>query len=115
MQSDSTPKTEFLNIAPEWTFLVSHESGFKYDSISGKTMLVHAELTELRMPQVTPQNHTRARKKRQGARLVENDNKNALPYTGTLSMIQRVLSEIFSGLLDSDQLPLELPCLRRMV
>ena len=62
VQSDSTPKTEFLNIAPEWTFLVSHESGFRYDSISRKTTLIHAEVTELRMPQVTPQNHTRAQK-----------------------------------------------------
>ena len=61
-ESDSTQKTEFLNIAPEWTFLVSHESGFKYDSISRKNTLIHAELTELRMPQVTPQNHTRAQK-----------------------------------------------------
>ena len=64
MQSDSTPKTEFLNIAPEWTFLVSHESGFKYDSISRKTTLIHAEMTEIRMTQVTPQNHTRAKSAR---------------------------------------------------
>ena len=62
VQSDSTPKTEFLNIAPEWSLLVSYESDFKNDSISRGTTLIHAKLTELRMSQVTPQNHTRVQK-----------------------------------------------------
>ena len=55
-------KNGFLKSAPHHTFLVSYESGCTYDSISQKTTLIHAEMTEIRMTQVTPQNHTRARK-----------------------------------------------------
>ena len=68
-------KNGFLKSAPHHTFLVSYESGSTYDSIAQRNTLIHAEMTEIRMTQVTPpKSHTRA-KKRQGARLVENDNK----------------------------------------
>ena len=53
VRSDSTPKTQFLNIAPEWAFLISYKSDVNNNSISRRTTLIHAELTELRMPQVT--------------------------------------------------------------
>ena len=55
-------KNGFLKSAPHHTFLVSYESGRTYDSIAQKTTLIHAEMTEIQMTQVTPQNHTRAQK-----------------------------------------------------
>ena len=66
-------KNGFLKSAPHHTFLVLYESGSTYDSIAQRTTLIHAEMTEIRMTQFTPE-ITHA-KKRQGARLVENDDK----------------------------------------
>ena len=70
-------KNGFLKSAPHHTFLVSYESGHTYYCIARTTTLTHEEMAEVWMLEVTPQ-ITRAQKKRQGARLVENDNKRAV-------------------------------------
>ena len=67
-------KSGFLKTALYQTFLVSYESGHTYYCIARTTTLTHEEMAEVWMLEVTPQ-ITRAQKKRQGARLVENGNK----------------------------------------